>query len=53
MRPEPDNFILAGVDFIDGNAHRVHHVRRRFNRKASFGLTGVRYNLSELPVCAE
>jgi hypothetical protein len=43
----PDDFILAIVAF-EGDAHRVHYVRRPFRREPDFGVTSVNYDLSEL-----
>ena len=44
---KPDDFILAIVEF-DGDAHRVHYVRRPFAREPDFGVTSVNYGLAEL-----
>ena len=45
---KPDDFILAIVEFLDGDAHRVHYVRRPFQREPDFGVTSVNYDLTEL-----
>lgn len=45
---KPDDFILAIVEFIDDSGHRVHYVRRPFQREPDFGVTSVNYNFSEL-----
>jgi hypothetical protein len=45
---KPDDFILAIVEFLDGNTHRVHYVRRPFQREPDFGVTSVNYDLTEL-----
>lgn len=45
---KPDDFILAIVEFLEGNAHRVHYVRRPFQREPDFGVTSVNYDFSEL-----
>jgi hypothetical protein len=45
---EPDNFILAMVEFLDGGAHKVHYLRRPFGREPDFGVTSVNYNFAEL-----
>jgi len=29
---KPDDFILALVEFLDGDAHRLHYLRRPFER---------------------
>ena len=44
----PDDFILAIVEFRDDGAHRVHYVRRPFQREPDFGVTSVNYALQEL-----
>jgi hypothetical protein len=45
---KPEDFILAIVEFLDGDAHRVHYVRRPFQREPDFGVTSVNYDFSEL-----
>jgi len=49
----PDDFILAIVEFMEDDSHRVHYVRQPFNREPDFGVTSVNYNLSELIERAE
>jgi superfamily II DNA or RNA helicase len=44
----PDDFILAIVEFLEGDAHRVHYVRRPFQREPDFGVTSVNYDFAEL-----
>jgi len=44
---KPDDFILAIVEF-EGDNHRVHYIRRPFQREPDFGVTSVNYNFSEL-----
>jgi Protein NO VEIN, C-terminal len=44
---KPDDFILGIVEF-DGDSHRVHYVRRPFQREPDFGVTSVNYNFAEL-----
>jgi SNF2 family DNA or RNA helicase len=44
---KPDDFILAIVEF-DGDAHRVHYVRRPFQREPDFGVTSVNYGFADL-----
>jgi hypothetical protein len=44
---KPDDFILAIVEF-DGDEHRVHYIRRPFQREPDFGVTSVNYNFNEL-----
>ena len=50
---QPDNFILAIVEFMDGDAHRVHYLRRPFQREPDFGVTSVNYDFIELLARAE
>ena len=45
---KPDAYILAIVEFLDGDAHRVHYVRRPFQREPDFGVTSVNYSFAEL-----
>jgi superfamily II DNA or RNA helicase len=45
---KPDEFILAVVEFLDGERHRVHYVRRPFQREPDFGAASVNYEFSEL-----
>jgi hypothetical protein len=40
---KPDDFILALVEFLQGDAHRVHYLRRPFRREPDFGVTSVNY----------
>ena len=41
---KPEDFILAIVEFLDGDAHRVHYVRQPFQREPDFGVTSVNYD---------
>ncbi|MBI3073653.1 MAG: DUF3883 domain-containing protein [Deltaproteobacteria bacterium] len=50
---EPDNFILAIVEFLPVGDRRVHYVRCPFQRAPDFGATSVNYDLSELLAKAE
>jgi SNF2 family DNA or RNA helicase len=50
---KPEDFVLAIVEFIEGDAHRVHYVRRPFQREPDFGVTSVNYNMAELLERAE
>ncbi len=50
---KPEDFILAIVEFLDGDEHRVHYVRRPFQREPDFGVTSVNYDLAELLERAE
>ena len=45
---KPEDFILAIVEFLPGNAHKVHYVRQPFKREPDFGVTSVNYDFSEL-----
>jgi SNF2 family DNA or RNA helicase len=50
---KPDDFILALVEFLDGDQHRVHYLRRPFRREPDFGVTSVNYDFAELLARAE
>jgi hypothetical protein len=50
---KPEDFILAVVEFLDADAHRVHYVRRPFQREPDFGVTSVNYDFAELIARAE
>ena len=45
---KPDDFILAIVEFLDEDRHRVHYLRRPFQREPDFGVTSVNYGFGEL-----
>jgi len=45
---KPDDFILAIVEFVPGDSHRVHYIRQPFRREPDFGVTSVNYDLAEL-----
>jgi hypothetical protein len=45
---KPQDFILAIVEFMTDGSHRVHYVRRPFQREPDFGVTSVNYDLDEL-----
>ena len=45
---KPDDFILAIVEFFPDSTHRVHYVRRPFQREPDFGVTSVNYNFADL-----
>jgi hypothetical protein len=45
---KPDDFILALVEFLDGDSHRVRYLRQPFKREPDFGVTSVNYNFAEL-----
>ncbi len=50
---KPEDFILAIVEFLEGDAHRVHYVREPFQREPDFGVTSVNYSFAELLERAE
>jgi len=50
---KPDDFILAIVEFLDGDSHRVHYLRQPFQREPDFGVTSVNYDFAELLTRAE
>jgi len=45
---KPHDFILAIVEYLDESSHRVHYVRRPFEREPDFHVTSVNYDLREL-----
>jgi len=45
---KPEDFILAIVEFLDGDSHRVHYVRQPFQREPDFGVTSVNYEVRKL-----
>jgi superfamily II DNA or RNA helicase len=45
---KPEDFILAMVEFLDDTEHRVHYLRKPFNREPDFGVTSVNYDFGEL-----
>jgi hypothetical protein len=50
---KPEDFILAIVEFLEGDGHRVHYVRRPFQREPDFGVTSVNYDFTDLLTRAE
>ena len=44
----PEHFILALVEFLPDDAHRVHYLREPFTREPDFGVTSVNYDFSDL-----
>jgi hypothetical protein len=50
---KPDDYILAIVEFLDADRHRIHYVRRPFQREPDFGVTSVDYDLQQLLARAE
>jgi len=45
---KPDDFILAIVEFLPDDTHRVHYLRRPFRREPDFGVTSVNYDFGDL-----
>jgi superfamily II DNA or RNA helicase len=45
---KPEDFILALVEFQDGDRHRVRYLRQPFRREPDFGVTSVNYDFAEL-----
>ncbi len=45
---KPDDFILAMVEFLDDENHKVHYLRQPFNSEPDFGVTSVNYNFADL-----
>ncbi|MBA3352351.1 MAG: DUF3883 domain-containing protein [Blastocatellia bacterium] len=45
---KPDDFVLAMVEFLDGENHQVHYLRQPFRREPDFGVTSVNYDFEEL-----
>ncbi len=50
---KPEDFILAIVEFTPDDQHRVHYLRRPFQREPDFGVTSVNYAFAELLARAE
>lgn len=50
---KPDDFILAIVEFREGDSHQVHYLRQPFTREPDFGVTSVNYNFADLLARAE
>jgi hypothetical protein len=50
---KPEDFILAIVEFLGDSEHRVHYVRRPFQREPDFGVTSVNYDFGDLLLRAE
>lgn len=43
---KPDDFILAIVELRPDDTHRVHYVRKPFQREPDFGASSVNYDFS-------
>ena len=50
---QPDDFILAILEFLDDGKHEAHYVRNPFSREPDIGVTSVNYSFSELLAKAE
>jgi len=50
---KPDDFILAIVEFRDDGTHRVHYLRRPFQREPDFGVVSQNYDFGDLLAQAE
>src|SRR5207248_8664460 len=50
---KPADFILAIVEFRDGDSHRAHYLRCPFQREPDFGVTSVNYDFGKLLAQAE
>ncbi|HNQ78439.1 MAG TPA: helicase-related protein [Acidobacteriota bacterium] len=50
---QPDNFILAIVQFFEDMDPTVHYIRQPFKREPDFGVTSVNYDFAELLKKAE
>lgn len=45
---KPDDFLLAIVEFLPDATHRVHYVRRPFQREPDFDVTSINYDFAAL-----
>lgn len=45
---KPDDYILAMVEFMGSDEHRVHYLRRPFQREPDFGVTSANYDFADL-----
>ena len=50
---KPEDFILAIVEFLDADRHRVHYLRQPFRREPDFAAVSVNYDFAELLARAE
>jgi len=50
---KPVDYILAIVEFMERDQHRVYYIRQPFRREPDFGVTSVNYSLVELLKRAE
>ncbi|MSR08759.1 MAG: DUF3883 domain-containing protein [Gammaproteobacteria bacterium] len=49
---KPEDFILAIVEFLPGDEHKLHYCRQPFQREPDFGVTSVNYDFADLLVRA-
>ena len=45
---EPDDYILAIVEFLDAGGHKVHYLRRPYRREPDFDAASVNYDFAKL-----
>ena len=45
---KPTDYIVAIAEVTEGGTHRVHYLRRPFQREPDFGVTSVNYSFAEL-----
>jgi superfamily II DNA or RNA helicase len=50
---KPEDFILAIVEFHPDGSHRVHYIRKPFQREPDFAVTSINYDMRELIARAE
>jgi superfamily II DNA or RNA helicase len=50
---KPEDFILAIVEFHPDGSHRVHYIRKPFQREPDFAVTSINYDMKELIARAE
>lgn len=45
---KPEQYILALVEFLEDDSHRVSYIRNPFSREPDFGVTSVNYDMNQL-----
>ena len=50
---KPDDYILAIVEFLDSDSHRLHYVRRPFEKEPDWAVTSANYHMKDLLARAE
>lgn len=45
---KPDDFVLALVEFLDEDQHRIHYLRQPFRNEPDFNATSVNYSFAKL-----